>query len=183
MPDRDEIEIRPTLVTRDGETIAVRPNANDAFAWLLRHQGQSVDYATTYAGYAFADPEPWTEDEKRHHGATASQCMFRHDHNASDRDPLTRVNCGACVLGGYEPRGARDDWDHPSVKDHGPNYAGWARIYVESRSPIPRAWRAAFVREITQDGDGTAVQEYVNLRYAEALARSIVTFGVRFKGK
>jgi hypothetical protein len=39
-------------ITRDGRVIAVVESENEAFAWLLRLQGQSVHYATTYGGYA-----------------------------------------------------------------------------------------------------------------------------------
>ena len=86
------------------------------------------------------------------------------------RDQLTRENCGACVLGGYRPR---DDWGDPELDTDaaGPNYAGWARIYVEARRVIPKRWEAAFLAQLhTPD----------NLRYAEAVARSVVTFGYRF---
>jgi hypothetical protein len=41
------------VVTRDGGRVSpTLPNENEAFVWLLRHQGQSVDYATRYGGYA-----------------------------------------------------------------------------------------------------------------------------------
>jgi len=41
-------------VKRDGVIVAECDDANAAFTWLLRHQGQSVFYATTYGGYAIA---------------------------------------------------------------------------------------------------------------------------------
>lgn len=51
-------------VTRDGEIVSpILDNENKAFEWLLRHQGQSVSYATTHGGYAIVtveDPEPET---------------------------------------------------------------------------------------------------------------------------
>ena len=39
-------------VTRDGNTLAVFPTYNEAFAHLHRIQGQSVDWATRHEGYA-----------------------------------------------------------------------------------------------------------------------------------
>lgn len=40
-------------VHRDGKPVSpTLESENDAFVWLLRHQGQSVDYATRYGGYA-----------------------------------------------------------------------------------------------------------------------------------
>ena len=39
-------------VKKDGRIVAECEDANAAFTWLLRHQGQSVHYATTYEGYA-----------------------------------------------------------------------------------------------------------------------------------
>lgn len=44
---------RPHYVARDG--VRVSPylrTENDAFAWILRHQGMSVDWAMRYEGYA-----------------------------------------------------------------------------------------------------------------------------------
>lgn len=43
-------------VHRDGEPVSpVLDSENAAFGWLLRHQGQSVDYATRYGGYAIVE--------------------------------------------------------------------------------------------------------------------------------
>lgn len=42
----------PVVVTLDGEPMTdVLDNADDAFVWLIRHQGQSVSYALRYGGY------------------------------------------------------------------------------------------------------------------------------------
>ncbi len=111
--------------------------------------------------------QPWSTEEGRHHHATAMQCLTRHDHPMSDRSQLTRENCGACVLNGYEPRWV-DRSEHNTATD-GPNYAGWARIYVEAGRAIPEKWRAAF-----------ADQGKDNRAYYDALGRSLVSFGVRF---
>lgn len=79
-----------------------------------------------------------------------------------------RMNCGACVLRGYEPRGG---WgDGFSVKRDGPYYSGWARVYVEARMPIPEKWKDAFERERNSD----------NKLYAAALEEAIKYFGITF---
>lgn len=45
-------------VYRDGEPISEVFDQNmDAFGWLLRHQGRSVDHATKYEGYAIVELE------------------------------------------------------------------------------------------------------------------------------
>jgi hypothetical protein len=77
----------------------------------------------------------------------------------------SRSNCGACVLAGYiDPR----DRAERHIGD-GPNYAGWARVYVQAGRAIPRHWRRAFRAELRSE----------NRQYAEALARDVVTYGVR----
>lgn len=44
------------VVTRDGQDVSpVLADENEAFSWLLRHQGQSVDWATRYEGYGFRE--------------------------------------------------------------------------------------------------------------------------------
>lgn len=121
--------------------------------------------------------EPWSTQEARQYCNTAAQCLFRHDHSwqwcghtraeRRDDENLTRANCGACVLKGYHDR---DDDEHNP--HDGPNYAGWARVYVESGVAIPRKWRAAFARELMRTD---------NPGYSLALRRSMMTFGpVRF---
>ena len=48
-------------VTHDGETLKIfgkgTKGANDAFAWLHKHQGQSVDWAIRYSGYDIVNVE------------------------------------------------------------------------------------------------------------------------------
>jgi hypothetical protein len=58
MHQETEHEVR-VQVFRDGEPVSpsfqgygVKPH-NEAFGWLLRHQGQSVDWAIKYEGYEF----------------------------------------------------------------------------------------------------------------------------------
>jgi hypothetical protein len=159
----------PVIITHDGRRIG-HPRLetpDEAFAFLLSWQGQSVDYALTHGGYAIVrvPADKWSDLEARECCNTARQCLYDHGHHASDRDPLTRENCGACVLGGYYPRGTKK-----AEKADGPNYAGWARVYVEAGASIPAIWREAFQREVHSD----------NERYAAALLLSIATFGARF---
>ena len=43
-------------VHRDGQPVSpLLADRDAAFVWLLKHQGQSVDYATRYGGYAIVD--------------------------------------------------------------------------------------------------------------------------------
>jgi hypothetical protein len=107
----------------------------------------------------------WTELEAKHLRATARQC-FNHYKHGNTKDE--RENCSACCLRGYEPRGGFGD-GYKVARD-GPNYAGWARVYVEAGFAIPKKWRAAFAREQNSD----------NKAYANALTKSIETFGVTF---
>lgn len=106
---------------------------------------------------------PWSDITARTYAAMARQCLLRHDHDPHDHCALVLDNCGACVLAG---RRTGDD-HHPDVE--GPNYAGWARVYVEATRQIPPQWARAFARELASD----------NQAYADALRRSIATFGVR----
>jgi hypothetical protein len=163
----------PVIITKDGRRIG-HPrleNENAAWSFLLSWQGQSVQYALEHGGYAIV-PVPvdrWSDLESREYRATASRCLHDHDHNASDRSRLTRENCGACVLAGYYPNGTTK-----AEKALGPNYGGWARIYVEAGAMIPAAWFDAFRAELaTSDND----------RYRDALAMSVATFGVTFASR
>lgn len=42
-------------VTRDDEVLATGLTNNEAFAWILNHQSQSVDWAMKHEGYAIVD--------------------------------------------------------------------------------------------------------------------------------
>ncbi len=118
--------------------------------------------------------QPWTAEEAKQHRAMARQA-FKHDHeepiveNWDGEEQLTRENCGACALEGFEPLpGTEDDQDAPPE----PNHADWTRIYVEAGRPIPEVCRTAF--------EDKRANAHGNARHAAALARSIVTFGVEF---
>ena len=86
----------------------------------------------------------------------ASRLFDAHYNGCNKQDPK---NCDACSLTiGY---------------DYGPNYAGWARVYVEAERPIPETWRNAFYDELVSD----------NQEYKKSLEESIRFFGVRWVNK
>lgn len=99
------------------------------------------------------------EDQK-----IALNLLIRHDHNISDSSPLTRVNCGACILNGYHPKGEARD----SI-----NYAGWARVYIQALKPIPANLFMAFLGELASD----------NRPYADSLRGDIKAYGIKAYGK
>ena len=89
----------------------------------------------------------------------APNLFRRHDHNLSDTSPETRENCGACILGGYHPKGERRDFI---------NYAGWARVYIQAGKFIPQNLHYAFLAELASS----------NRAYAEALKQDIKDYGI-----
>ena len=52
-------------VSRDGRTLATFDDANSAYVWLLRHQGQSVHHATTYEGYSIDETADYARSDER----------------------------------------------------------------------------------------------------------------------
>ena len=115
--------------------------------------------------------EKWIEDEQRYMRAQARYLFKNHGHG-SDMSQLARVNCQACCLNGYEPRGGRDGFgDDWKVSRDGPCVANWQRTYVQAGHPIPRKWEAAFDKALTED----------NPQWVRALSRDITTFGVTWK--
>lgn len=94
---------------------------------------------------------PWDPVTEARLGATARR-MFREGHSYEHRG-IDADNCSYCAL--------------VTGEVEGPNYAGWARIYIEAGQRIPGKWRHAFALELESD----------NKPYAEALLRSIATFG------
>jgi hypothetical protein len=144
-------------------------------AYLNQHDPDKWDGLNWYRNPGKPTPDPMYEPREIHR--MAYQYLTRHDHAPSDNSRLTRENCAACCLAGYQS-GDED------VSVHGPNVSGWARLYVEAQRPIPR-WikpgrgsaRRAMWPERALD---SLSPDYDNQPYAAAFARSIVTFGIRF---
>lgn len=125
--------------------------------------------------------ETWPPEKARELRAMAHSAMYPAEHaagrphridvpdgwDADDYADEVRENCGACVLRGYLSDSARADG---RTDADGPNYAGWARVYVECGRVIPAQWRAAFEEQRNSD----------NHAYAHALEVSINTYGVRW---
>lgn len=107
---------------------------------------------------------PWDAAKARSLAAIASQ-LFRCDQHEQHGE--YREHCGACCLKGFMSESAIADGMDES---DGPNYAGWARCYVQAQRPIPLHWLEAFFGQTQSD----------NRPFAEALARDLATWGVRF---
>lgn len=108
-----------------------------------------------------------TREERLEQRRQAYMRYTRHDHPAWMRDPMTRENCGACLLQGYHPRGeARNDI----------NYAGWERIYIQIGLRIPPGLFEAFLNELANDDPD-------NRGYVEALRDDVRYWGVDAWGK
>lgn len=128
-----------------------------------------LDYERRYCDNPGAEFEhkrvyqPWPSAEARNLGAISRKLLDDHGGHPG----RFSEHCAACVLGGYSPKYRRQEGYEPD-RD-GPDYAGWARVYVEAQRAIPAKWRQAF-----------AEQGHDNKGYYDALGRSIVTFGVRF---
>jgi len=98
----------------------------------------------------------------------ASQELYRHWAHSSRVDE--RMECSACTLQGYTPSGKEYAELKEQTRKDGPNYAGWARVYVEAGAKVPHKWREAFKAEL----DRTDNPAYVN-----ALRHSIAVWGLR----
>ena len=53
----DEKKESPVTIKQDGKVVATVKDSNEAFTWILNHQGQSVDYALRYGGYSAEDSD------------------------------------------------------------------------------------------------------------------------------
>jgi len=52
------------IIKKDGEIKAEVKDENEAFVWLLKHQGQSVDFAIKHNGWTVTDEtgkQLWTK--------------------------------------------------------------------------------------------------------------------------
>jgi hypothetical protein len=64
----------PSIVTRDGKPVSpVLDDENAAFAWLLRHQPMSTDWAIQHEGYAVV--EAAAELPVIHDGESSEACL------------------------------------------------------------------------------------------------------------
>lgn len=137
--------------------MTARHNARRAGTPKRRKSRSSRGSRRGYAGRRYGESStvaPWPAAEARQHQNTARRILNeRHYEGGHTRNP-DPDNCGACAIrmGGAE----------------GPNYSGWAHLYVEAQRPIPKKWKRAFERERASD----------NRAYAHALERSIATFGM-----
>lgn len=152
-------------ISRDGKLIAV---VADAVAWIHRNHSFSYAHAVKHEGYKVATVTKWPETEARQLRAISRQ-LFKHGDWEHTGD-LERESCSACVLRGFLSESSKADRAAGHDDSAGPNYAGWARVYVEAGEIIPPEFRAAFEAERKRTD---------NLAYVEALERSIATFGVR----
>lgn len=98
----------------------------------------------------------WSNDEAKKLRDLAKQVLRKHNHLLDCVDADTLDNCGACAISGRN-----------ELTEGGPNYSGWARVYVEAGVAIPRKWKEAFERECFSS----------NHQYTQALRQSIATFG------
>ena len=105
--------------------------------------------------------------EQAHELEAIAKRLFRCDRH--EQHDEYREQCGACVLRGYLSDSAKADG---MTEASGPNYAGWARCYVQAQEYIPLRWHEAFREQRESD----------NKAYAAALARDIATWGIRWGG-
>lgn len=145
------------IITKDGRPTFGRYATHEE---LLGEMHKRVGYSTYHAvkeegyGYIEVPSDRWSGMEARALRAAAWQCLSKH---SAHSDKLARDNCGACALVG---RGAEGS---------GPNYEGWARIYVQAGVEIPAKWGDAFLRELHSD----------NASYSHALELDIATWGIQ----
>ena len=112
--------------------------------------------------------------EKHQHAIEWHARAFIHDHGTQifpkeDR-AIVRENCGACALEGYCSECERVAKGCQHLREiGGANYAGWERLYVESKRPIPKEWQEAFISALK-----------AQTPYAERLRADVREFGVRW---
>lgn len=78
---------------------------------------------------------PWPAEEARQLRNTAIRLTSAHE-CFPERTREMRVNCGACCLRGYRPRGGARGWAEGLLPGE-PNYAGWARAWVQMGWKVP----------------------------------------------
>ena len=124
-------------------------------------------YASWDDGYVIEELELWEwSDEERGRLQNIARRLFSDHYTGHSVRPDHRDECAGCVLSGW--RGSKDVRAEWNVRSNGPNYAGWARFYVQARRLIRDEWAPAFCRELESPD---------NELYRIALARDIATFG------
>jgi hypothetical protein len=61
----ERLEILPQIIRRDGVTLAVVANENEALSWLHRYQSSSVYHALEHEGYSIDAADRWPETAER----------------------------------------------------------------------------------------------------------------------
>jgi len=117
------------------------------------------------AGKDIDKPGPWNASKELSLRSIA-RGLFNCDQHEQHGE--YREHCGACALNGYLSDSAKNDGMDETT---GPNYAGWARCYVQAGYTVPLRWFKAFNEQLESD----------NEPYAQALKNDIATWGVRFK--
>jgi hypothetical protein len=142
----------PFVITRDGELADDGVFTLDAgFSRMHRIQGQSVDYATTYGGYAFVDVGV-TPRHYAHVGELADGARVFVDWEVTPLDrPMTSVTHEPVTEGwrlsvtGGTVIGRRRDYDAcgqilDTLADVVTYAPGWTREDVESLTAVWRDW-------------------------------------------
>jgi hypothetical protein len=83
-----------------------------------------------------------------------------------EHNELVRDNCGACNLRGTVGELVNE------AGDLQPNWAGWARAWVQAGKVIPKRYKDAWTADLASE----------NKAYAEALADDVSTFDVHHEG-
>ncbi len=90
------------------------------------------------------------------YNANARRLFTEHETECAT-DRLSRDNCHACILAGWEGT------------EEGPNAVCWERDYVNAELPIPSQWRVPFFNALNGSGP-----------YAEHLREDVTMHGVRW---
>lgn len=109
------------------------------------------------APYEGEEAEKWTDAEAQRFTRTAQYILRTHGPHS---DQIARDNCAACAVNTY-------------TATEGPNYAGWLRLYIQARKPVPRKHYDAEM----------AMGERENELYHKAILRDIATYGIKFEGE
>lgn len=99
----------------------------------------------------------WDADKAASQTRTAQYILLDHGPHS---DRIARDNCAACAVNRYSATEA-------------PGYAGWLRVYVQARKPVPVQHFNTEVLEAYRENEG----------YYAAILRDIATYGITFTDK